>query len=124
MRIFMSTGEASGDMSAAALAGAIRALRGDAEFSGIGGERMRAAGFDITADTRGWASMGPVEAVAKIPPLYVVMWRHALALRVPGRAVGQLRRDVLAEQARDMLAGRRQGVIQGGGNQHLDDGLR
>jgi lipid-A-disaccharide synthase len=88
VRIFMSTGEASGDMSAAALAGAIRALRGDAEFSGIGGERMRAAGFDITADTRGWASMGPVEAVAKIPPLYVVMWRHALALRAkPADAV-------------------------------------
>lgn len=81
MHVFMSTGEASGDMSAAALAGAMRALAPGIAFSGIGGDRMRAAGFDITAATRGWASMGPLEAIAKIPPLFVVMWRHAFALR-------------------------------------------
>jgi lipid-A-disaccharide synthase len=77
----MSTGEASGDMSAAALAEAIRRLEPRVRFAGIGGDRMRAAGFRITADTRGWASMGPLEAIAKVPPLLAEMLRHALVLR-------------------------------------------
>ncbi len=77
----MATGEASGDMMAAALAEAMRELRPDAEFSGIGGERMRAAGFTITASTAGWASIGPLEAIAKIPALTAVMLRHAFGLR-------------------------------------------
>jgi lipid-A-disaccharide synthase len=81
VRIFASTGEASGDMMAAALAEAVRAQVPDATFEGIGGERMRAAGFRITADTSGWASMGPLAAIPKIAPLWVTMARHALALR-------------------------------------------
>jgi lipid-A-disaccharide synthase len=81
MRIFVSTGEASGDFNAAALAQAIRRIVPDARFEGIGSERMRAAGFTLTANTRGWASMGPLAALAKIPPLYAIMWRHALRLR-------------------------------------------
>ena len=81
MRVFMSTGEASGDMSAAALADALRVLEPSIEFAGIGGERMRRAGFTIAADTRGWASMGPVEAIAKIPPLLSTMLRQAFRLR-------------------------------------------
>jgi lipid-A-disaccharide synthase len=79
--IFMSTGEASGDMLAAALAGAMRAHEPGLRFAGIGGERMREAGFTLSADTRGWASMGPLNAIAKIPPLLAVMLRHAFALR-------------------------------------------
>ena len=67
--IFMSTGEASGDMLAAALAVAMRELDPALSFRGIGGERMRAAGFTITADTRGWGSMVPLNAIARIPPL-------------------------------------------------------
>ena len=81
MRIFMATGEPSGDMSAAALADAIRTIVPGAVFEGIGGERMRAAGFRIATETRGWASMGPLAAIPKIAPLWVTMWRHALALR-------------------------------------------
>jgi lipid-A-disaccharide synthase len=81
MRVFMSTGEASGEMSAAALATAMRERAAGVTFCGIGSDRMRAAGFAITAETRGWASIGPVEAVAKVAPLFTVMWKHALALR-------------------------------------------
>jgi lipid-A-disaccharide synthase len=79
--VFFSTGEASGDMLAAELAGAMRAADPALRFTGIGGERMRAAGFSIVADTRGWASMGPLNAIAKIPPLVAVVLRHAFALR-------------------------------------------
>ena len=59
-------------MLAATLADAMRVFVPDLEFSGIGGERMRAAGFRITSDTRGWASIGPLEALLKIPPLFVI----------------------------------------------------
>jgi lipid-A-disaccharide synthase len=81
MRIFMSTGEASGDMAAAALAGAIRALCPEATFLGIGNERMQAAGCTLTARTDGWAAMGPLDAIGKIPALLMVMLRHAFMLR-------------------------------------------
>jgi len=77
----MATGEASGDMLAATLAGAIRAFEPDAEFAGVGSERMRDAGFTLTTHTRGWASLGPVEALRRIPPLFVNVWQHAFWLR-------------------------------------------
>ncbi|MNC62556.1 hypothetical protein D3C75_1125870 [compost metagenome] len=47
---------------------------------------------------------------------------HQIGHRVAMR-VRQIRRDMLAEQAGDMLARRRQTVVQGRGDQHLDDGL-
>jgi lipid-A-disaccharide synthase len=79
--IFMSAGEASGDMLAATLAGAMRAHDPALAFEGIGGERMSAAGFSITQSNAGWASMGPLNAIAKIPKLYSVMVRHVAHLR-------------------------------------------
>jgi lipid-A-disaccharide synthase len=81
MRVFLSTGEASGEMIAVALAQAMRELRPDVTFSGIGAERMRAAGFEIAASTAGWASMGPIDALGKIPKLLAVGLRQALRLR-------------------------------------------
>ena len=42
---------------------------------------------------------------------------------VPARSIGQLRRDMLAEQARDMLALRRQAVVEHALNMHLDHRL-
>ncbi|GAC1558463.1 MAG: lipid-A-disaccharide synthase [Vulcanimicrobiaceae bacterium] len=78
LRVFAATGEASGDMLAAALAGAMRARRSDIDFVGIGSERMAAAGFELTERTTGWASMGPLEALRRIPPLFASNWRHAL----------------------------------------------
>lgn len=81
MRVFFATGEASGDMLAATLAQAIREFVPGATFAGIGGERMLAAGFTLTTRTAGWASLGPVEAIRRIAPLFIDMWRHALWLR-------------------------------------------
>jgi lipid-A-disaccharide synthase len=78
----MSTGEASGDMLAATLAEAMRGFDSGIEFCGIGSERMLAAGFRLTAETRRWATIGIVDALIKALPLWMVMWRHALRLRM------------------------------------------
>ena len=80
MRVFLSSGEASGEMIAVALAQGLRAFEPDARFEGIGSDRMRSAGIHVLDDTRGWASLGPVEALAKIPPLLAVMLRNAARL--------------------------------------------
>jgi lipid-A-disaccharide synthase len=68
-------------MLAAALAGAMRDIEPDIRFVGIGSERMSAAGIGLTTRTTGWASMGPIGAIKRIPPLFFNMWRHALWLR-------------------------------------------
>ncbi|MGP6192552.1 MAG: lipid-A-disaccharide synthase [Vulcanimicrobiaceae bacterium] len=77
----MMTGEASGDMLAASLAGAMRELLPGVEFEGIGGERMEAAGFRLTVRTTGWSSMGPIEALGRILPLLGEGIRHVAWLR-------------------------------------------
>lgn len=82
MRVFFSTGEPSGELTATELAGAMAALRPGIAFEGIGGERMRAAGFRIVQNTRGWASMGLYEALRKIPKLLSIMLVTAAWLRV------------------------------------------
>jgi lipid-A-disaccharide synthase len=74
VRYFFSTGEASGEANAVALAQAIRAYDDDAQFEGIGGERMRDAGFSVWREHAGWASMGPVLAVPRIPKLLRALW--------------------------------------------------
>ncbi len=78
MRYFFSTGEASGEFSAVLLAQALRARDPDASFEGIGATRMRDAGFSLWRDHTGWASMGIVAALPRIPKLLVEMWRTAL----------------------------------------------
>jgi lipid-A-disaccharide synthase len=76
MRVFLATGEASGDMLAAALAARIRELVPGTVFAGIGGERMAAAGVVLTARTAGWGNIGPLAALRTIPVLLVTYLRH------------------------------------------------
>ena len=72
MRIFISTGEVSGDLQGALLvkslykAAAERQI--DLEIAGLGGDRMREAGANILADTAAIGSMGFVEAIPFILP--------------------------------------------------------
>lgn len=80
MRYFFSTGEASGEMSATLLAGALRGLDPRARFEGIGNDRMREFGFSLVHHTRGWGSMGIYGAIARAPKLYTIMWMTALRL--------------------------------------------
>ena len=80
MRYFFSTGEASGESSAILLAQAIRTIDPEAQFEGIGADAMRAAGFTLWRDHTGWASMGPIAALPRIPKLLATMWRTAFHL--------------------------------------------
>lgn len=59
------------------LAEAIRKLDSDARFEGIGGKRMQDAGFTLWMNHRGWASMGPLAAIPRIPKLLAAMLRTA-----------------------------------------------
>jgi lipid-A-disaccharide synthase len=80
-RVFISTGEASGELAAVELAAAMSALAPGLVFEGIGGRRMEQSGFRLRWDTRGWASLGPVEALGKIPKLLAVVLITAAELR-------------------------------------------
>ena len=85
LRVFVSTGEASGEVLAAELIGAIRSLGVAVDADGIGGERLEAAGVRLTQRSAGWASMGPLDALGKIPKLFAVAARTAVALRAHPR---------------------------------------
>lgn len=64
----ISCGEASGDLYAAALIEAMRALRPDVDVFGFGGERMRAAGARLIGDYRRFTVTGLVEALSVLRP--------------------------------------------------------
>ena len=74
--------------------------------------RERLAGDDAVLEAGGVALDGGDHEVGDL-----------LAMIVPGPSLRKLRRDVLAEQARDMRALRRQAVVEGRGDQHLDHRL-
>jgi lipid-A-disaccharide synthase len=80
MRIFLCTGEASGELLAADLLGAMRKRGAILEAEGIGDARLENAGVRLWHRTRGWASLGPIDAVRKIPRLLGIMWATALRL--------------------------------------------
>lgn len=73
MRYFLSSGEASGELAATLLAQAIRRVDPQAQFEGIGAARMRESGIALWRDHSGWASMGPLAAIPRIPKLLLVM---------------------------------------------------
>ena len=50
--------------------------------------------------------------------------RDRLSRLVPGAPVRKLRRDMLAEQRRDVTAGGRKQIVERRGDQHFDDWLR
>jgi lipid-A-disaccharide synthase len=81
LRVFVSTGEASGEMLAADLIGAMRDRGATIDAEGFGGERLERAGVRLAQRTAGWASMGPLDALAKIPRLLLVAARTAVRLR-------------------------------------------
>ena len=76
MRIFLSAGEASGDMYGAWLIEALREeLRergndGKPDFFGVGGDAMRAAGCDLVVNAHDIAVVGLAEVVGHLPRIY------------------------------------------------------
>jgi lipid-A-disaccharide synthase len=81
LNYFFSTGEPSGESSAVLLAQSIASIDRDARFEGIGAQRMRDAGFTLWRDHTGWASMGPLAAIPRIPKQLAIMWRTAYHIR-------------------------------------------
>ena len=79
-RIALVAGEASGDVLGAGLIDELRRRYPDAEFAGIGGEAMRAAGMDTWFDAGELAVMGLAEVLRHLPRL--LRLRRALRHRL------------------------------------------
>ncbi|MEO1594167.1 MAG: lipid-A-disaccharide synthase [Pseudomonadota bacterium] len=69
MRVGLVAGEVSGDVLGGGLVEAIRARHPDAQFEGVGGDTMRAAGMDCWYDAEALAVMGLTEVLAHLPRL-------------------------------------------------------
>ena len=73
--VFISCGEPSGDLYAAALVGQLKALDPQLRVTGFGGERLRAAGATLVGDFHGLAVTGLSEAV-RVLPRSLAMYRR------------------------------------------------
>lgn len=80
-RIFVSAGEASGDLYGALLIPALRERLGDVEFFGCGGDRMREAGCQTLVDARQVAMVGLLEVVPGLPRAWRALRRLRSAVR-------------------------------------------
>jgi lipid-A-disaccharide synthase len=69
MQFLISAGEASGDNYGAQLIEALREIAPGAEFFGMGGERMHAAGCDLQVHANDVAVVGLLEVVAHLPAI-------------------------------------------------------
>src|SRR5881392_1120872 len=81
MRIFVSAGEASGDLYAAKLIEILKARHPKAEFFGCAGPRMQAAGVRTIVDQRSLAVVGIVEVVRHIPRIWGELQKLVLAAK-------------------------------------------
>ena len=89
MQFLLSAGEASGDSYGAQLMDALRQLSPGAEFFGMGGEKMRAAGAELQVHAHEVAVVGLVEVLTHLPAIHK-RFRHLVAeaaLRKPDAAI-------------------------------------
>ncbi len=71
--IFIIAGEESGDIHGAHLVGEIKRLNPSTHFSGIGGDRMKAAGVEIIEHISNLSLVGFTEVVKHLPYIHRVM---------------------------------------------------
>lgn len=79
-RVMVIAGEVSGDQHAARLVRDLKALRGDVEFYGIGGDALRREGVTTLVDAREMAVVGFFEVLARYPFFRRVFNRMAARL--------------------------------------------
>ena len=82
-QIFLSAGEASGERYGAMLIEAVRAARPDAEFFGLGGTAMEAAGCERIVRAEDIAVMGITEVLRHMPRIYARVSRAWCAAFAP-----------------------------------------
>ena len=89
MRIFISAGEASGDLYASRLVEVLKKRYPEAEFFGCAGPRMQAAGVRPVVDQRSLAVVGIVEVIPHIPRILGELNKlvHASAAERPEVAI-------------------------------------
>lgn len=75
LRVMVSCGEPSGDVYAAALAGALRERVPDIDVFGFGGPACRAAGVRLVGDYTGLAVTGLTEVVRVLPATFAMLRR-------------------------------------------------
>jgi lipid-A-disaccharide synthase len=75
IRIFLSSGEASGDLYASELLRELRKRIPSIEAFGLGGPRSRAQGAELVVDLEEISVIGLVEVVGKVPALWRAMAR-------------------------------------------------
>jgi lipid-A-disaccharide synthase len=75
VKIMVSAGEVSGDVHGSYLVRALLKLRPDLLFFGLGSERLAAAGVDVRYDIVNRGSIGLIEALPNIVPLFSVFAR-------------------------------------------------
>jgi len=73
MRYFISTGEPSGDLHASNLVRKIRGIDPAAEFSGLGGHKLAAAGCRLVYPLADDPIMGFVNAIKAVPKMFGVL---------------------------------------------------
>jgi len=71
-KIFISAGEASGDLHAAAITKEILALNPTAQVFGMGGDALRAAGGEVIFDFKQYSIMGIVEIIKALPMFFAL----------------------------------------------------
>lgn len=69
-RVFISAGEASGDIHAGAITAALKEINKDIEVYGMGGDLLRAAGGEVLFDIKDHSVMGFVEVLKKLPDIF------------------------------------------------------
>lgn len=69
-KVFISAGEASGDIHAGAITAALKEINQDIEVYGMGGDLLRAAGGEVLFDIKDHSVMGFVEVIKKLPDIF------------------------------------------------------
>ena len=69
-RVLLSSGEASGELYGAQLIEALRKRLSQAQFFGVGGDKMRAAGCDLVVHARDISVVGLAEVVSHLPKIW------------------------------------------------------